>query len=81
MDGAGQDAEQYLMDAIDQDSTTVYHEYGEKEARAADSFLNISGDGIAQEHDDDFAPRHEQHVPRENPIRVHILFIYAYILC
>jgi hypothetical protein len=72
MDGAREDAERYFMDAINQDSTTVYHQYGEEEARAADSFLNMSGDGI-EEDDDDFAPRHEQPVPTENPVGVRIL--------
>jgi hypothetical protein len=34
MDGAGDDqaAEWYLMDAIDQDSTAVFQQYGEEEA-------------------------------------------------
>jgi hypothetical protein len=32
MDGVGEDAKRYLMDAIDQDSMTVCQEYGEEEA-------------------------------------------------
>ncbi|RLN17003.1 transposon protein, putative, CACTA, En/Spm sub-class [Panicum miliaceum] len=68
MDCAGEDAERYLNDAIDQDSTTVYQEYVEEEAHAADSFLNMSGDGIAEEDDNDFVPRHEQPVPSENHV-------------
>jgi hypothetical protein len=68
----------YLMDAIEHDSMAVYQEYGEEEARAADSFLNMSRDGITEEDDDDFALRHEQPVPNENPVGVRILCIYAY---
>jgi hypothetical protein len=78
MDDIGEDTERYLMDAIDQDSLTIYQEYGEEEARAAYSFLNMSGDSIAEEDDDDFASRHEQPVPNKNPIGVRILCIYAY---
>jgi hypothetical protein len=76
-DGAREDAERYLLDAINQDSTAVYHQFGEEEARAGNSFPNMSRDGI-QEDDDDFAPRHEQPVPTENPVGVRTLCIYAY---
>jgi hypothetical protein len=56
------------------DGTAVYDHYGEEEARAANSFLNMSGDGI-EEDDDDFAPRHEQPVPSMIPNGVRILYI------
>jgi hypothetical protein len=74
--GDGQDAEQFLMDAINHYSTAVYEQYGEEEAQTADSFLNMSGDGFGEEDDDDFALRHEQPVPSENPIGARILCIY-----
>jgi hypothetical protein len=79
MDGArdGKDAEQFLMDAINHEST-AHERYGEEEAQAADSFLNMSGDGIGEEDDDDFAPRHEKPVPIKNPVRVHMLCLYIY---
>jgi hypothetical protein len=73
-DGDGPDAKWFLLDQINYDSTAVYEHYGEEEARAADSFLNMSGDGI-EEDDDDFALRHEQPIPSEIPIRVLILYI------
>jgi hypothetical protein len=76
MDSAREDVERYLMDAINQDSMAVYHQYGEEEAWAANSFLNMFRDGI-EEDDDDFAPRHEQPIPTENPVGVRILCIYA----
>jgi hypothetical protein len=76
-DGDSPEAERFLLDQINYDSTAVYEHYGEEEARATDSFLNMSGDGI-EEDDDDFAPRHEQPVPREIPIGVRILYIYIY---
>jgi hypothetical protein len=60
MDGACDEeaAERYLMDAINQNSMTAYQQYGLEEAQAADSFLNMSGDGI-EEEDNDFTLRHE----------------------
>jgi hypothetical protein len=78
MDGAGQDVEHFLIDAINYDSTTVYEQYGEEEAQTANSFLNMSRDAIGEENDDDFAPRHEQTISSENPVGVHILCIYTY---
>jgi hypothetical protein len=57
-DGDGPDAEWLLLDQINYDSTAVYEHYGEEEARAVDSFLNMSGDSM-EEDDDDFATRHE----------------------
>jgi hypothetical protein len=79
MDGDcdGPDAERFVLDQINYDSTAVYEHYGEEEARTADAFLNMSGDGI-DEDDDDFASRHEQPIPSEIPIGVRILYIYAY---
>jgi hypothetical protein len=73
-DGDGLDAKRFLLDQINYDSTAVYDHYGEEEAWAGDSFLNMSGDGI-EEDDDDFAPRHEQPVPSEIPIGIRILYI------
>ena len=61
------------MDAINEDTrANTTQPIGEKEARIADSFLNMSRD--AEEEDDDFAPlpNHQQHVP------VRILIIYAW---
>jgi hypothetical protein len=78
MDGLGQDTEQFLMDAINHDIMAVYEQYGEEEAQTADLFLNMSGDAIGEEDDDDFALRHEQHIPSENPVGVCILCIYTY---
>jgi hypothetical protein len=73
-DGDGPDAKRFLLDQINYDSTAIYEHYGEKEARAADSFLNMSRDGI-EEDDENFAPRHEQPVPNEIPNRVRILYV------
>jgi hypothetical protein len=73
-DGDSPEAERFLLDQINYDSTAVYEHYGEEEARATDSFLNMSGDGI-EEDDDDFAPRHKQPVPSMIPIEVRILYI------
>ncbi|RLN40047.1 hypothetical protein C2845_PM01G43980 [Panicum miliaceum] len=71
MDGAGEDAERILMVAINHDSTAVYQHYGEEEARTIDSFLNMSGDSILEEDDDDdFVPMHEQPVRSDNPVGV-----------
>ncbi|RLM65995.1 hypothetical protein C2845_PM16G03800 [Panicum miliaceum] len=53
-DGDGPDAERILLDQINYDSTAIYEHYGEEEARSADSFLNMSRDGI-EEDDADFA--------------------------
>jgi hypothetical protein len=65
------------MDAINHDSMAVYEQYGEEGAQAADSFLNMSEDGIREEDDDDFVPSHEQPVQSENPAGY---ISYAYIL-
>jgi len=48
MAGSGDEevVEGYLMDAINQDSTANYQQFGVEEAQAADSFLNMSRDGI-----------------------------------
>jgi hypothetical protein len=73
-DGDGPDAERFLLDQINYDSTTVYENYGEEEVWTVDSFLNMSGDDIEEENDD-FAPRHEYPVPSEIPIGVRILYI------
>jgi hypothetical protein len=35
----GQDHEQFLLDAINHDSTAVYEQYGEEEAQATYSYL------------------------------------------
>ena len=63
----------YMLDAINEDTrANTALQIGEEDARTADSFLNMSGDG--DEEDDDFAPppNHQQHVP------VRILIIYAW---
>ncbi|RLN34225.1 transposon protein, putative, CACTA, En/Spm sub-class [Panicum miliaceum] len=70
MDGAGEEAERILMDAINECSTSVYENYGEEEARTTDSFLNFFGDGIAEEQDDGFTLMHEQPVRSDNPIEI-----------
>ena len=65
MDPFGDDevAKQYMLDAINEDTrANTTQQIGEEEARTADSFLNMSGDG--DEEDDDFAPPpNQQHVP------------------
>ena len=54
-------AAKYMMDAINEDTrANTTQQIGEEEARTADSFLNMSGDG--DEEDDDFAPN-QQHIP------------------
>ena len=66
-------AGQYMLDAINEDTkANTAQQIGEEDARTADSFLNMSGEG--NEEDDEFAPppNHHQHVP------VHILIIYAW---
>ena len=66
-------AGQYMLDAINEDTrANTAQQIGEEDARTADSFLNMSGDG--DEEDDGFAPppKHQQHVP------VRILIIYAW---
>jgi hypothetical protein len=65
------------LDAINVDSTAIYQQYGEEEAQAVDSFLNMSGDGIIEEDDDDFVPRREQCIPINNPVGY---VSYAYML-
>ena len=68
-------AGQYMLDAINEDTrANTAQQIGEEDARTADSFLNMSGDG--DEEDDDFAspPNHQQHVV------VRILIIYAWWL-
>ena len=57
-------AGQYMLAAINEDTrANTTQQIGEEDARTADSFLNMSGDG--DEEDDDFAPlpNHQQHVP------------------
>ena len=57
-------AAKYMMNAINEDTrANTTQQIGEEEARTADSFLNMSGDG--DEEDDDFAPppNQQQHVP------------------
>ena len=52
---------EYMLDAINEDTrANNTQQIGEEEARTADSFLSMSGDG--DEEDDDFAPN-QQHVP------------------
>ena len=73
--GDEQAAEQYMLDAINEDmSANTTQLIDEEDARTADSFLNMSGD--ADEEDDDFAPppNQQQHVP------VRILKLYAWWL-
>ena len=65
MDPFGDDevAKQYMLDAINEDTrANTAQQISEEDARTADSFLNMSGDG--DEEDDDFAspPNHQQHV-------------------
>ena len=46
---------QYMLDAIHEDTrANTAQIIGEEDARTADSFLNMSGDG--DEEDDDFVP-------------------------
>ena len=53
-------AGQYMLDAINEDTrANTTPQIGEEDARTADSFLNMSGDG--DEEDDDFAPPPNQH--------------------
>ena len=57
MDPFGDDevAKQYMLGAINKDTrANTTQPIAEEDARAADSFLNMSGD--ADEEDDDFAP-------------------------
>ena len=57
-------AGQYMLDAINEDTrANATQQICEEEARTADSFLDMSGDG--DEEDDDFAlpPNQQQHVP------------------
>ena len=64
---------QYMLDAINEDTrANTAQQISEEDARTADSFLNMSGEG--DEEDDDFAPppNHHHHVP------VRILIIYAW---
>ena len=66
-------AEQYMLDTTNEDTrANTAQQIGEEDARTADSFLNMSGDG--DEEDDDFAPpsNHQQHIP------IRILIIYAW---
>ena len=62
-------AAKYMLDAINEDTrANAAKQIGEEEARTADSFLNMSGDGGEEqmsEEDDDFAPSRptQQHVP------------------
>ena len=65
MDAFGDEeaAGQYMLDAINEDTrANTAQQISEEDARTADSFLNMSGDG--DEEDDDFAlPPNQQHVP------------------
>ena len=62
MDPFGDDeaARQYMLDAINKDTRANNTQpIAEEDARTADSFLNMSGDGGEEqrsEEDDDFAP-------------------------
>ena len=48
-------AGQHMLDAINEDTrANTAQQIGEEDARTADSFLNMSGDG--NEEDDDFVP-------------------------
>ena len=67
MDPFGDDkvAKQYMLDAINEDTrANTTQPIAEEDARTADSFLNMSGDG-GEEEGDDFAPPDaaQQHVP------------------
>ena len=65
-------AGQYMLDTINEDTrVNTAQQIGEEDARTADSFLNMSGDG--DEEDDDFAqpPNHQQHVP------IHLLIMHG----
>ena len=73
--GDEQAAGQYMLDAINEDTrANTTQAIAEEDARTANSFWNMSGDG--DEEDDEFAPppNHQQHVP------VCILIIYAWWL-
>ena len=64
---------QYMLDAIREDTrANTTQPIVEEDARTANSFRNMSGDG--NEEDDEFAPppNHQQHIP------VCILIIYAW---
>ena len=59
----------YMMDAINEDTrVNAAEQFGSEEARTADSFLNMSGDG--SDGDDDFTPTAPQ-----QPVSVRILII------
>ena len=61
----------YMMDAINKDTrANAVEQFGVKEARTADLFLIMSGDG--SDGDDDFTP-----TPAQQPILVHILIMHG----
>ena len=60
-----------MMDAINEDiRINAAEQFGAKEARTADSFLNMSGDG--SDGDDDFTP-----MPAQQPVPVRILIMHG----
>ena len=64
-------AARYMMDAINEDTrVNTAEQFGAEEARTADSFLNMSGDG--SDGDDDFTP-----TPTQQPVPVRILIMHG----
>ena len=60
-----------MMDAINEDTrVNATEQFGPEEARTADSFLNMSGDG--SDGDDDFTP-----MPPQQPVAVRILIMHG----
>jgi len=63
-------AARYMMDAINEDTmVNAAEQFGDEEARTADSFLNMSGDGSDR---DDFTP-----TPAQQPVAVRILIMHG----
>ena len=59
-----------MIDAINEDTrANAAEQFGAEEARTANSFLNMSGDG--SEGDDDFTS-----TPAQQPVPVHILIMH-----
>ena len=64
-------AAKYMMDAINEDTrVNVTEQFSAEEARTADSFLIMSGDG--SDGDNDFTP-----TPAQQPILVRILIMHG----
>ena len=64
-------AARYMMDVINEDTmVNAAEQFGLEEARTADSFLNMSGDG--SDGDDDFTP-----TPAQQPVPVRILIMHG----